>query len=388
MYAFNEKITSMYCIRCGKKLPIEDYYTGCPDCLARGENASVSFTYSGSIAPKTDKRGMLRYASRLPYTDWPILGEGQTPLVEMESLERDYGLDKVYVKNECQNPTGSHKDRTSPLVVARAKALGKNTVVAATSGNAGASLAAYAAKGGLRCKILCTDAISPVWRLSIKAAGAELIIKDTPEARWEEMKEGVEKEGWYPATNYILPPVGSNCFGIQGYKTIAYEIYEELPEKMPDYIIVPVSKGDLLWGIYEGFKELKEQGFISVLPVLIAVEPVSRIERVMQGDNLGGPFPGDCSLTESISGNNMTYQAVLAVRETKGFAVTIPKEKVIQSVYGMGKLGMYLETSSAVVLEALKEARATGKIEEGKRVVIIATSNGFKNYTELFHDEK
>ncbi len=181
VYEPNPRLLALACLRCGARYdlldPLVDRGIGCEACLQLGYPASLGLEYERDPAWHVQQaaRGMLRYATHLPFLDFPTLGEGATPLVELRSLARTLTVEKLWVKNEGQNPTGSHKDRMSPLAVARAASLGRDTVVAASSGNAGASLAAYASAAGLRCVIISTQKISSGWRQAIEISGAELI---------------------------------------------------------------------------------------------------------------------------------------------------------------------------------------------------------------------
>lgn len=389
MHKINEKIESMYCIKCGEKYPAGDYFLGCPKCLEKGQNAAISFKYKEIVFKNSSIKGMQKYGSILPYETFPTLGEGDTPVVKLEKMAELLGVKEIFIKNEFQNPTGSHKDRMSPLVVARALELGKKGIVAASSGNAGISIAAYAANSGLDCKIISLPNVNMAYKAAIEATGAELVIVDevddiAADGRWGYMKKMVEEYDWYPATNYILPAVGSNCFGVQGYKTIAYEIYEEFGDNLPEYIFVPVSRGDLLWGIFEGFKELLKLGYIDVLPKLVCVEPFKRLSKVLEGEDYRKEFPGEYSLTASIGGSTVTYQSYTAIRNSGGFAIDIPQDNVIDDVRQMAHFGLYLESSSSVVFSALKRAVEKRILDKNCRILIIGTSGGFKNKPEIF----
>jgi len=337
------------CIRCGKAYPTEagDWFTGCPDCLAAGYPASVS----APLLPGSENVS--------------VLGEGNTPLVRLGALD-------CWVKNEGQNPSGSHKDRLSPLVVARAAALGRRGVVAASSGNQGASLALYAAAAGVPCAIITTLQINPIWARAISLTGAKLIMVDEPKQRWRLMQQMVEQEGWYPATNYVDPPVGSNPFGVQGYKAIAREI---LTRETPDVVVVPCSRGDVLWGIHAGFTEAGAN------PRLVAVEPFPRLTRVLAGEDYRGNFPGRTGSLTSIGGSTVTYQAVEAVRKSNGCAFAVGEPEAAGARERLAQAGIYAEGSSAVVLAALQGLRETGWVKPDDRVVLVVTSNGYKDVT-------
>ncbi|MEN6383847.1 MAG: pyridoxal-phosphate dependent enzyme [Phycisphaerales bacterium] len=379
MYTINPKLNTLYCLRCGAEFPISDYYTGCPLCFKENYPANLSFHYRGRRNFRQGQKRMLRYTDFLPYESFPTLGEGGTPVVELKTLAQKYHLNAVYTKNEFQNPTGSHKDRMSPFSVARAVSLHKKCVVAASSGNAGASLAAYAAAASIPCKIISTKNINPVWKRAIELTGAQLILTETAGDRWILMKQMVEEENWYPVTNFINPPVGSNPFGIQGYKTIAYEIHDDFMGKIPSFIVVPTARGDLIWGIFEGFKDLYEMNLIQHIPKIVAVEPFPRISRVLKGEDYRNIFPGNSSSTTSIGGNTVTYQVVKAINNSKGSAISICQNDVLENQKDLAQIGLYLESSSATVSGALAKLIENKTIPPESDVLLIATSNGYKD---------
>ncbi len=377
----NKNVIGMRCIRCGASLEIGDYLGGCPVCAGEGVGSTVTFDY-GDTKPRAVKgrRGMGRYGANLPYGEFPTLGEGGTPLIPMDKLAAAYGMKAVYSKNEFQNPTGSHKDRMNPLIAARALDLKKETIAVVSSGNEGMSMAAYAAAAGLRCVVITTKGMSPIWEAAIRATGAEIVFTDTAEGRYRYLQQKVEEEGWYSATSTAIPPVGSCCYGIQGYKTISYELFEEMGEGLPGYIFVPLSRGDLLWGIFEGFRELKQNGLIPELPRLAAVDPYPRIDKVMnEGMSWQESFEGDTEYRVSLGGNTVTYQSYLALKESNGLAVSVPEEEAVDEVREMAASGCYLEASSAINIGGLKKLRSLGQIEDGASAVFISTSSGVKN---------
>lgn len=378
----NPRIRGLQCLRCKSLYPLTsgDSGTGCPDCLAQGYPVNVTFSYDpiGNSAFSRTGRGLTRYRDRLPLLDFPTLGEGDTPLLPLALLARKLGLTGLYLKDESRGPTGSHKDRTSGLVVARAAQLKRPGVVAASSGNGGHSLAAYAGSAGVRCTILTTKKISAPWKQAIEATGATLLIKETSEDRWKTMKELVEKEGWYPFTNYLSPPVGSNPFAVQGCKTVAYELIEQLGSKPADAIIVPTCRGDLLWGLYEGFAEAHEARRINQVPRLYAVEPFPRLERILAGEDYRTKFTQPQHSMASIGGTNSAYQALSAVKLSRGGACSITNQEALRARDELAANGLYLELSSAACLAGLYALVHDKTVRRGDRVVMIGTSHGYK----------
>lgn len=381
MYVQNELARSLSCLRCGAEYEWGDYTAGCPSCLAQGFPASLKIDYAADAAWSVDPkvRGMRRFADRLPYRTFPTLGEGDTPLVELPDLAAEVEVGSLWLKNEGQNPTGSHKDRMSALVVARAKEIGCTTVVAASSGNAGASLAAYAAAAGLNCVVITTVQMNPIWAQAVRSTGAELVAAHDSLKRWSYMRKMVEEQGWYPATNYLDPPTGSNPFGVQGYKTCGHELAESFAGAGLSAVVVPTSRGDLLWGIWQGLKEAQAAGWIQTVPRMYAVEPFGRLSRVLSGEDYRDHFSGDHANTESIGGTTVTYQSVHTLKESGGRAIDVNGGEALRGQAELARRGLYVESSSAVVWEAVKKLKASGEIGEADRVVMIGTSNGYKD---------
>ncbi|MDE2912536.1 MAG: pyridoxal-phosphate dependent enzyme [Paracoccaceae bacterium] len=380
MFQINPRLSGFTCLRTEIKLPVGDYYEGSPASARQGYPASLCATYRGSpVWPPTGlDKGMARYRDYLPYLTFPSLGEGATPLVPIPTLAHSVGLEHVWVKNEGQNPTGSHKDRMSPLVVARASATGRKTVAAASSGNAGVSLAAYAAVAGLNCAIVTVQTIGTAWKRALETYGVELIVTSDARERWELLRRKTRDGNWYPATNYMVPPVGSNPYGVQGFKTVAYEIVEELGPAVPDCVIVPTSRGDLLWGILEGFRDLHDQEQIGAIPRMYAVEPYPRIARVLEGSDYRLGFPGATRMS-SIAGDTVSYQAVSAVKRSGGDAVVVTDDDVKAAIPRLAGHGFYCESSSAASLAALDVLHRSGRLGSMRTAVLILTSHGYKD---------
>ncbi len=379
-HTLNPRLSGYSCIRCQADFTIEDYFEGCPDCLSQGEPSSVKskFRELPSSLSSEHEHGMRRYAAWMPYTSWVSLGEGGTSCASFPQLAKEVKAAAVFIKNEGQNPSGSHKDRASCLAVTRAADIGASKLVAASSGNGGASLALYAAAAGLECCIVTTPALSPIYRRAIEICGAEIVTAAESLERWQIVSEMVKTRGWFPATNYLNPPVGSNHFATDGLKTIAFEIFEELGADQVDAVIVPTSRGDLIWALHEGFSQLKATGLMSFVPRLYAVEPFARLRRVLSGDKITGSFPGATSLT-SIGGSTVTYQAIDAIRASGGSAVVVDDQTVALDQHRLARHGCYAELSSAAALTGLELLLEDGTISKDESAVLIATSNGYKD---------
>lgn len=379
-HALNDHLTGFSCIRCETKLPIGDYFEGCPACLASSQPSSVRSEYRTlpTAISNAEARGMARYAEWLPYSSWVSLGEGATSCVSFPKLAAEVGVKGIVVKNEGQNPTGSHKDRVSCLTVTRALDVGAKRIIAASSGNGGASLALYAAAAGLDCSIIVTAALSPIHRRAITQTGADLISVEDSLERWRLLGDMGKETGSFPATNYLNPPVGSNHFGVEGLKTAAYELMEDCGDDL-DALLVPTSRGDLVWGLYEGFRQMMVTGAVTRIPRLYVVEPFPRLSKVLAGFSPSGSFLGKTSLF-SIGGSTVTYQAVEAVRLSKGGAVVVDDVTVVRDAARLARHGCYAELSAAATLTGLETLLHNGMIRRDETVALIATSNGYKDW--------
>lgn len=378
-YALNPALAGFACIRCDLALDVGDYPEGCPACLSRGEPSSVApkLRLRSTVLTDPNRRRMNRYAPWMPYLSWVSLGEGGTPCVRVPALADDVGAGEVFIKNEGQNPSGSHKDRASCMTVTRALDRGAAGIVAASSGNAGASMALYAAAAGIDCCIVSTPSLSPIHRRAIEMTGARLVTAPDSLDRWKIVGRMAKEQGWFPATNYLNPPVGSNPFGVAALKTVAFELVEEIGQDI-GAVIVPTSRGDLIWGVYEGFRDLQNANLLTRLPRLFAVEPFARLTAALDGGRVSRSFPGTTSLV-SIGGSTVTYQAIQAIQQSAGGAVAVDERVVASDQQRLARHGCYAELSSASALTALTHLVRDGRISKADRVVLIATSNGYKD---------
>ncbi|MEM5435868.1 threonine synthase [Paraburkholderia diazotrophica] len=374
----NPYMTGMRCIRCNRMFPIADYFEGCQRCLTTGWPASVVPEYDDELFR------CQRPETWLAYSGGALLGEGNTPLVRLPVIEGLIGLGSVSAKYEGANPTGSHKDRMSAFVVQRAKEVGATTVAVASSGNAGVSLAAYAASAGLNCVIVTTPEMNANWRHAAETHGAEIVATATSKERWQLVAEKVRSGVWYPATNYLTPPVGSNPYGVDGYRAIAYELFEQAGANQPTDIVVPTSRGDIVWGVAQGYVDLRKAGLLTELPKVHAVEPFPRITRVLAGADMRETFPGSSALV-SIGGGTVTFQAMEALRATGGTAVAIDADQAKTDQIELARAGLYLELSSASALSGLKKLVNDGVVSRDAKAVILATSHGYKEKVDYEH---
>jgi threonine synthase len=239
------------------------------------------------------------------------------------------------------------------------------------------SAAAYAAHVGLPCVVIVTGTVPDQTRRALLAFGARVIGARESLGRWELMKT-MAPEGWYPLTNYSLPAVGSNPWGVEGYKTAAFELAAQADPI--DAILVPTARGDLLWGLHAGYAMLEKAGLLhSRRPRLIAVEPFPRLSRVLAGEASSQDSFVGTTRQISTGGSTVTDQAVRALRATDGMAVPVSDEQAERAQHTLAGAGIYLELCAAACHAAAETLAAEGWLAAGARVVMIGTSSGFRD---------
>ncbi len=338
------------------------------------------------VSPETwaaRPRGVWRYAELLPVQpEYAVtLGEGGTPLVHLQRLGEQLGLSRLYVKDEARNPTLSFKDRMASLVVSHARQVGASTVAIASSGNAGAALAAYAARGNLECVVLTSVSAPAAMQAQMRAYGATLIAPPTAADRWTLLREGVERLGWYAASNYLPQPVGSNPVGVDAYKTMAFEIWEDLRHDLPEAVIFPVCYGDGLWGATKGFEELQRLGWTDRVPRMGAAEVFGCLAHALEtGADDVAPVPAEPSVAISIAAGLSTFQGLTALRRGRGFAGRVSDAEVVEMQHRLADAeGLFAEASSVLGLVLAGRARQDGTLGADDCVVVILTASGLKD---------
>lgn len=383
------QVVGYSCMRCGNvyptDLPIDS--RGCPRCFAEAP-ANLRIVYgpggtSPSTSPTPNVPSLWRYADMLPSTSrGPVsLGEGLTPLLPARRIGEQIGVPNLLIKDEGRNPTWSHKDRFSTVAVTTARCVGARVVATASSGNAGASVAAYAAQAGLQCVVATFAGTTGPMLSQIRKYGATVVLLANKTHRWPLLAEGVKRLGWFAASPFHGPVVGSHPIGIEGYKTLAYEIVEQMGD-VPDWCALPVCYGDALAGMWEGFKELRDRGEIDRLPRLLAAEVHGSLTRAL-AENLDAVPEMTASfdtLAISIGTTRSTFQAVKALRESDGAAVPVGNSGLIELQQELASSqGILAELTSVTPLAAIAALRKRDIIRRSDRVVTIVTASGLKD---------
>ncbi|WP_203333683.1 threonine synthase [Planococcus beigongshangi] len=380
------------CINCAETYPPEMLYS-CIKCDGILEvyyekdfvkNDSNSFNANLSNT-------MWRYSSQLSvehHDNIISLHEGGTPLhfSDRYKKELDGFQGELYFKDETVNPTGSFKDRLISTAISKAKEFGYEKVVCASSGNAGASAAAYAAKSGIEVVILAPQSTPKEKIVQILSYGATvLLVKGHYSDSYKLAKDLSENYGFCNLSTTFLNPYGTDAL-----KTVAYELDNQLKGEMPDYVLIPVGAGPLLKGLYQGYSELNKslKSVGATIPKLIGVqaEGCSPIVSAFESDQeIVSAWEGSNTIASGISDPLIGYEkdgtyTLKLIRESKGVAISVTDEEIKKAMQDLSQLeGIFAEPTGAAPLAALKKLYEKNMIDPNSRVVCLITGHGFKD---------
>ncbi len=367
---------TLTCIECGRKWGEDNYTCECGGLLEVRldlDSVDVDFKLDGKDL------GVWKYRCLLPVKMDPVtLREGGTPLYRVENLEKELGLKRIYVKHEGLNPSGSFKDRGMTVGVTKALELGKKAVACASTGNTSASMAMYAAKAKLKAYVLLPAgkvALGKVAQALIH--GAKVIgIKGNFDDALRIVREICDREGIY-----LLNSV--NPFRLEGQKTIAYEIADEIG--VPDRVVLPVGNAGNISAIYKGFKELYELGLIDAIPKMTGIQsegaaPVYKA-FVTGSDDIEPVMNPETVATAIRIGNPVNAKKALrAIYESKGYAEIVSDSEIIEAQkFLASKEGIGVEPASAASIAGLKKLVEKGVVDRDETVVCITTGNLLKD---------
>lgn len=344
---------------------------GCPVTSTADVSFPIEVDYDVGAVATGFASSPRRWPALLPPLLAPGLGEGGTPLVELD--------DGVFVKDEARNPTWSHKDRLNRCTVSAALGVGAPGVVVASSGNHGASAAAYAARAGLRCVALVSAGAPAAVGTFIAAYGAVVLTVPAGE-RWPLLNRIVDEFGLHPVSNQTATHTG-HPFGPEGYKPIAYEIFAELG--VPGAVFVPTGYGELLFGIWKGFDELRRLGAAQRVPPLFACEPSAGgpLAKAMAGGVPVARVNVGPTGARAIACPVGSYRGVVALRSSGGRALLVGDGELVEAQRELAAAGLWQELSAAAGLAGLRQLQRApwnGPAIAGP-VVCVATSSGFKD---------
>ena len=319
-----------------------------------------------------------KYKTLLPEVQNVVtMGEGGTPLHKAERLAKKVGLNAIYLKDETRNPTNSFRDRCAALMVSNALDLGHESLICASNGNLGASLAAYCAKSGIICHNIVPKIVD-MGKL------AQMLIYDAVIEEYGEIvdqsikrAESLAKEtGWYQATAELNPLV------VEAQKTIAYEVVEQFG--VPDWFIVSMGSGGTIHSIWKGFKELRTLRKIDVLPKMVGVQadgcaPIvtAHLKNRLEPVAVSKPFTHALAILTRNPLNG--GWALEAIKESKGVAVTVSDSEIFSAEEEIAGLeGIFAEPASSATIAALRKLVREGVIHKKDKVICPLTGSGLK----------
>jgi threonine synthase len=333
------------------------------------------------------EESLWRYLALLPVEEaiglgTPLQAAGWTPTYSPPRLASELGLKQLWVKDESSNPTASFKDRASALLVARAREIGAEVIVTASTGNAGAALAGMAAAVGHQSVIFAPKTAPPAKIAQLQIYGARVIlVDDNYDAAYQLSLEATQEFGWYNRNT------GYNPFTAEGKKTAALEIWEQVlmkyPLEKPLCVFVSVGDGNIISGIHKGFKDLYAIGQIEHMPRIFGCQSTGSAaiaNAYHAGTEEIKPVAAD-TLADSISVNLPSdgLRALRAATHTDGAYVTIEDEQILQAVADLGKVGIFSEPAGSASYAGLKKALEEGLVNADDPVLVLNTGSGLKD---------
>lgn len=382
------KNIKLNCTKCGKEFSIKKINFRCDICnepLELEEVKTGKITEGNTLSQNT----LERYSDFFPFlelTKGISLGEGFTALTESPDIANKIGIKELYFKNESQNPTWSFKDRGTVAAVQHAIKLGFKRIGTVSSGNMAPSVAAYGSKSNLETFIFVKEGI-PTEKINPIAIYNPNLLKingNYDDIYLESYKIGEENDIYF--MNSDVP------FRVEGEKTAAFEICEQLNFNMPDYVVVPTSSGGNTRGIEKGFREFKNCGLIDKIPKIICAQakgcsPIA--EAYEDGREVVNKVENPNTIAHAIenpyppSGN----QILRMLKANGGIAVSVTDEEIIDAQGILAREGIFIQPASAVPLAAVKKLKKQNYLNENDRVVCIVTGSGLK-YTAVFEKHK
>lgn len=377
------------CLACDHEIAATDLRYTCDACGGNLEvvyaPATLRAAFPGADAPADLRRYHALCGLRTDYQ--PALPVRTTPVRAVRGRVPGFADVDVWVKDETGHPSGSFKDRASYAVLAKALEWGMSPLVGASTGNAGASMACLCAAAGVPATIFVPAAAPPAKLAQLFAYGADLRpVQGTYDQAYDASLEVTRTRGW------LNRNTGFNPWTREGKKSASFELFEQFDRKVPDWVVVPTGDGNILSGIWKGWRDLKTAGLVQRLPRLLAAqasgsdaiacawearradpslrlaEAVRPVETSTLADSISVGLPRD------------GVAAVRAIEESDGFPLRVDDDAIVDALLAVARgTGVFLEPAAAAGAAALASAIAAGRVGQGERVVLLATGNGLKD---------
>ena len=368
----------LYCTGCGREYPLGTKRCPCGQGVLR---VILTKPRIKGTLPTSNAPGIWRYEAFLPNISTKIsMHEGSTPLIPSIRLGQKLGVDLLY-KDETRNPTGSFKDRAAAIMISAAKDLGAQEIVTASSGNAAGAISLYAALAGISAFVFMYKPTKQKLVQSLSYGATVFTVETSEEGKVLSLAEEASQAFDWALLNTTA---SANPFVTEGYKTIAYELYEQ--QNMPDWICLPVASGSLLIGLWQGLRELKDAGLLHKLPHLLGVQPANvapistaffaetmEVRPIRQGDTIATALSLE---NPGVSG----IETLKAIKESEGMMLAIPDDELITTARNLAKEdGIFGEASGVISVAGVIKAIKKGVIQPGEKVICVITGGGLKD---------
>ncbi len=382
-----QHILGYRCTLCGAEFPYTERMT-CPHCGEKGI-LDIIFDYAyikkhllsrESLAACRDN-SMWRYKALMPLKDRdfsPFLRVGWTPLYPSRRLGPELGLKALYIKDDGLNPTASLKDRASGVAVAKAVELGYDTIACSSTGNAASSCAGNAARMGVKTVIFVPSRAPEGKVAQLMIFGAKVVsVQGDYKATFDLSKAAIEKYGWYNRN------AGINPILTEGKKTVALEIAEQLNWQPTDWVACSVGDGCTIGGVYNGFHDLYELGFIDRIPKILGVQSTGCcpfVDAAREGRDLVPTEENTLADSIAVGVPRNPKKALRAVSASGGAWIAVPDEAILDTMGLLGRTeGVFGEPAGVTATAGVKAAVEAGIIKPGETVTTISTGSGLKD---------
>jgi threonine synthase len=380
---------TLRCSECRSSFSADEPIWVCPSCggiLEVQQDLSKLTVEKGSDSLEGPGRGVWRYADLIPVNaDTAVsMGEGDTPVVPLTRLGQELGLAELYAKLEYFSPTGSFKDRGATVLVSKARQLGVRCLVEDSSGNAGASFAAYCARAGIAASIYVPASAPEAKRAQIAFYGGEaVVVEGTRDDVAAAAAERCREDGAYYGTHNLNP------WFLEGTKTFAFEVAESFQLDPPEHVVMPTGNGSLVLGSWKGFGELRTLGVIDRAPRLHVVQAeacmpivhafqhgLERTESIPTRPTVAGGI--------SIARPSRGCMILRVLRGSGGSGVSVTDDEILRWQRKLASLeGIFCEPTSAAAIAALPKLLQLGTIKPRERVLVAITGMGLKDTSVL-----
>jgi threonine synthase len=379
-----DHVETLECTLCGETYDPDQLLYTCPEHEGVRGILDVIYDYD-RVAMRFDEPldgridSQWKYRAFLPVEDesTPVtLGEGGTPLLDAPRLGNEFDVD-LRVKDDGRNPTGVLKDRATGVSLTKAREFGLDVVTCASTGNAAASLAGFAARGGLDCRLF-VPADAPAGKLAQPLVyGADVLgVEGSYDEAYDLSMAVTAQFGWYNRNAAVNP------FQVEGKRTVGHELAEQTQHDLPDWLVFSMGDGCTIAGGWKGFREFRDLGFVDDAPKMLGVqaEGASGIHDAFKQHDDVDEVADTVADSIAVGRPRNTVKACRALEESDGDSVLVSDEEILAGEALLGRTeGVYAEPAGAAPVAGVKTAREQGIIEPGESVVVVVTGNGLKD---------